>query len=129
MYHEVRERLSKLERVLSDDPRGLRAYSDPFLMPLSGFAKLEKNPNHFEELVEQTSADDVALFATTSGTTGIPKLAMLTHRNLLSMAQNLLAVDPLEPGDELVSFLPLAWVGEQMMSVSCVLHVPSGSSR
>ena len=118
---EVRDRLGKLEKVLYDDPRGLRSYHDPFLAPLSDFAKLPKDPRRFEKLAESTSPDAVALLATTSGTTGVPKLAMLTHRNLLSMARNLLAVDPLDSGDELVSFLPLAWVGEQMMSVSAAL--------
>ena len=123
---EVRHRLPKLERVIVSDPRGMRGYDDPCLMALSeltasGRASQKDGPGRFEALVADTSPDDVALLATTSGTTGTPKLAMLTHRNLVSMATSLMAVDPLGPGDELVSFLPLAWVGEQMMSVSSAL--------
>ena len=123
---EVRHRLPKLERVIASDPRGMRGYDDPCLMALSelaasGRASKKDDPGRFDALVAETSPDDVALLATTSGTTGTPKLAMLTHHNLVSMAKSLMAVDPLGPGDELVSFLPLAWVGEQMMSVSCAL--------
>jgi long-chain acyl-CoA synthetase len=48
---------------------------------------------------------------------------MLTHKNLLSMGKNLMSFDPIEQGDEFVSFLPLAWIGEQMMSLACGLQV------
>ena len=67
------------------------------------------------------SADDVAIICYTSGTTGHPKGAMLTFRNLLSMALALDEVDPKRSDDEFVSFLPLAWIGEQMMSLSAAL--------
>ena len=117
---DVRDRLGAVERVVYADERGMRSYDDPLLMPLSELCS-RSEPGNLGNLVEATRADDVALLATTSGTTGTPKLAMLTHRNLLSMASNLMAVDPLEPEDELVSFLPLAWVGEQMMAVSSAL--------
>ena len=52
----------------------------------------------------------------TSGTTGFPKGAILSFRNLLTMAVNLMEVDPKRETDEFVSFLPLAWIGEQMMT-------------
>ena len=125
-FLEVRDRLHDVERIVYADERGMRLYDDPMLMPLSELGargKARRDQGGFAALVERTTAADVALLATTSGTTGAPKLAMLTHGNLLSMARNLMAVDPLEPGDELVSFLPLAWVGEQMMAVSSALTV------
>jgi hypothetical protein len=65
--------------------------------------------------------DDVCHFSLTSGTTGLPKAAMLSHRNLLYMGQALGEVDPLKPGDDYPSFLPLAWIGEQMMTVAVAL--------
>ena len=59
----------------------------------------------------------------TSGTTGFPKGSLLTHRNMLKMALNLHAVDPKRETDEFVSFLPLPWIGEQMMAVSSALAI------
>ena len=121
---EVRDRLHDVARIVYADERGMRLYDDPMLMPLSELCargEARREPGGFAAIVERTTANDVALLATTSGTTGAPKLAMLTHGNLLSMARNLMAVDPLEPGDELVSFLPRARVGEQMMAVSSAL--------
>src|SRR5262249_8348675 len=65
--------------------------------------------------------DDTAVICTTSGTTAEPKLAQLSHSNLLAMAEHLHAVDPLRPEARYVSFLPLAWIGEPMLTVACGL--------
>ncbi len=125
---EVWDRLSKVERVIYYDPKGLRNYREPFLLYFPDVEEMGRvyarsHPGLFMENVRRTEPNHVAILSTTSGTTGKPKLAMLTHRNLLSMARNLLAVDPMEPEDQFVSFLPLAWIGEQMMSVSSALWV------
>src|ERR671910_1129511 len=48
---------------------------------------------------------------------------MLSHENLLSMGSSLMSLDPIKPRDEFVSFLPLAWIGEQMLAVGCGLQV------
>ncbi len=118
----------KVRKVIYYDPKGLRAYNQPYLMYFHDVVALgkefeEKHPGWFEERLAQGKAEDLAILSTTSGTTARPKLAMLTHRNLLSMAKNLMAVDPLEPDDEYVSFLPLAWIGEQMMTVASGLYI------
>ena len=76
-----------------------------------------------QERVAEGRSSDIAILSTTSGTTGNPKLAVLTHRNLLSMGRNLMQVDPMNERDEFVSFLPLAWIGEQMMSMACGLQI------
>jgi long-chain acyl-CoA synthetase len=81
----------------------------------------KEKPKLWEENVARGAADDVAILSYTSGTTGSPKGAMLTFRNLLSMALALDEVDRKRPDDEFVSFLPLAWIGEQMMSLSTAL--------
>ncbi len=118
----------KVHRVVYYDPKGLRGYNQPYLMSFHevlerGRAFEKEHPGWFEETLAQGQAEDIAILSTTSGTTARPKLAMLSHKNLLSMAKNLMAVDPLEPDDEYVSFLPLAWIGEQMMTVACGLYI------
>ncbi|HVS14304.1 MAG TPA: AMP-binding protein [Thermoanaerobaculia bacterium] len=126
---EVADRLPEVEKIVYDDPRGLRGYphqrlmSFPEVEALGDEGDVERNRSAFLAAVASGRPDDVAILSTTSGTTGKPKLAMLTHRNLLSMARHLLSVDPMEPEDELVSFLPLAWIGEQMTTVACGLSV------
>lgn len=125
---EIWGRLSGVEKVIYYDPKGLWNYTQPFLMDFPGveakgreFAR--EHPDWFERSVAEGQADDIAIFCTTSGTTAAPKLAMLTHKNLISMGTNLMAIDPMSPDDEFVSFLPLAWIGEQMMSLACGLTV------
>src|SRR5574341_1579836 len=123
----IKDRCPKLERIIWDDPKGMRGYDDPILISLDEVAKfgqeLEKRePNLFEELVEKGQGDDVCLLFYTSGTTTRPKGALLTHYNMLKRGQNVMTVDRFGEGDDFVSFLPFAWIGEQMMSISCGLH-------
>jgi long-chain acyl-CoA synthetase len=125
---EMLEKLPKVRHVVYTDPRGLRAYRHPKLLSVEevqekGRALAAERPGLWEENVARGSADDLAIIGYTSGTTGFPKGAMLTFKNLLSMAMNLHEVDPKSPDDEFVSFLPLAWIGEQMMSLSSALAV------
>ena len=125
---EVWEHLTKVKNVIYFDPRGMRGYAEPFLLAFPdvealGEAYGQQHPGAFERNVERTRADDVAILSTTSGTTGKPKLAMLTHGNLISMGRAMMAVDPMTPDDEYLSFLPLAWIGEQMIAIACGLTV------
>ncbi len=121
---EIKDELPLLRKIIYWDPKGMRNYKDPILMSFKEVQELgrefeKEHPNLFEEEIDKGDEEDIALILTTSGTTSLPKLAMLTHKNMLKMAENLLVkVDPMYPDDEFVSFLPLAWVGEQMMSIS-----------
>ena len=118
----IRDSLPLLEYVVYHDSKGLIGYDAPGLKSFDEIRALGKASAHeFENWIEDVSPDDTALIATTSGSTGRPKLAMLSHKNLLSMAWNLGQSDPKRDTDEFVSFLPLAWMGEQMMAVSSAL--------
>jgi len=119
---EVRGRLPHVKRVIYEDTRGMRAYqADDWFMFIDHLYKLgedahQKDPNLFNSLVDDGKPDDVCHLCLTSGTTGLPKGAMLTHRNYINMGLQITKVDPLEETDEYVSFLPFAWIGEQMNS-------------
>lgn len=125
---DVRSRLPGVERIVYDDPKGLAHYTDPLLV---AFAEVEargrevarREPGAFDVEVDAGRGDDVCLLCYTSGTTGSPKGAMLAHRNMIEMGRSFSAVERMLPPDEFVSFLPLPWIGEQMMSVSSALFV------
>jgi long-chain acyl-CoA synthetase len=72
-------------------------------------------------MVDQGDPDDVCHLCLTSGTTGLPKGSMMTHRNYINMGVQITKVDYLAPTDEYVSFLPFAWIGEQMNSFGVAL--------
>lgn len=122
----VRPLVPSLRAVVFYDPHGLETYTQPWLLDFAsveeqGRTWAESRPGWFEGQVAEGRADDVAVVCTTSGTTSRPKLGQLTHANLLSMADHLTSIDPLGPKDRFVSFLPLAWIGEQMIAVACGL--------
>jgi long-chain acyl-CoA synthetase len=125
---EIWDQLKDVCRVIYYDPKGLRNYTEDFLMDFPAVEQLggkydHEHPGWFEAQLARGEATDLAILSTTSGTTGSPKLAMLTHKSMISMGRNLMSVDPLTDDDEFISFLPLAWIGEQMMCFSCGLQV------
>ena len=124
----IKEECPKLEKILWDDPKGMRNYHQDFLMSLKKVQELgreldREDPDLFEKLVQQGTGDDVCLLFYTSGTTSLPKGVLLSHWNMLTMGHNLMLVDPCYDTDDFVSYLPFAWIGEQMMSISCGLQV------
>ena len=115
----LRDELPDLKYIVYHDAKGLSRYDVEGLMSFESVRSMgESEAGRFEDWVGETKPSDACLIATTSGTTGRPKLAVLSHRNMLSMAYNLGQADPKKPDDEFVSFLPLAWMGEQMMAVA-----------
>ncbi len=125
---EMKEELPKVRHIIYTDPRGMRNYEDPHLLEFTEVESLgkeidESEPGLFDRMVDEAGVESLALICYTSGTTGFPKGALLTYRNLLSMAYNLNRIDPKREDDDFVSFLPLAWIGEQMMSLSSALLI------
>jgi len=127
----VRRELPKLEAIVYWDERMMWQYShvkEPRLLSWSDVVKAgkeveESDPGLVDKLIDTTHSEDVCLILSTSGTTGRPKGVMLTYSSLMAMAKNLWEVDPIWPHYEYVSYLPFAWIGEQMMSLSMHLLV------
>jgi len=124
----IKDNCPKLEKIVWDDPKGMRNYHQDFLVSMKEMQRLgrevdEKDPGLFEKIIEEGHGDDICLLFYTSGTTALPKGALLSHWNMLTMGRNLMSVDPCYDTDDFVSYLPFAWIGEQMMSISCGLQV------
>ncbi|TSE22049.1 AMP-dependent synthetase/ligase [Tepidimonas aquatica] len=136
---EIRPQCPQLEHILFDDPRGLRHYDHP---GLAGLAEVEaagavfcrEHPEFFDEQVELGQPDDVAAMFFTSGTTGHPKGVVHTHHTLLNRAEVGAKFDRLTEREEVLAYLPLAWIGQNIFSyaqwLACgyVVNCPESSS-
>ncbi|HOP47102.1 MAG TPA: AMP-binding protein [Desulfobacteraceae bacterium] len=119
---EVKDRLPELKKIIVIDMKGLRKYKDPLIMSFDELLHLgrtvDKNKaTSFDELVDKTSPADTALMVYTSGTTGKPKGAMISQRNAIASARNLLEATPLKDNDTIVSYLPLCHIAERSFTV------------
>jgi long-chain acyl-CoA synthetase len=122
------DQIGTLSTLIAYDPRGLECYDQPYLarfcdVEARGRARAKTRPGWLDEQIAAGRGDDIAVICTTSGTTGRPKLAMVSHANMLAMARSHMEVDPIHLDDRYVSFLPLAWMGEQMLAVACGMQV------
>jgi long-chain acyl-CoA synthetase len=120
---ELKENIPNIRKVIYWDERGLWNYDDPWLMSFETIVELGReydrnHPGHFEELVDAGQAQDIAILSYTSGTTSLPKGAMVSHGNLVYQRHQLENVAPFVSGDNYVSFSPLAWITEQGFGIA-----------
>jgi len=134
---EIRKSVPSLKTLIYDDPRGLRHYDG--LLSYSevqerGAKRLAAAPNSIADEVAKGHGSDEAIMLYTSGTTGRPKGAVLTYDNLVWAARAGAEFDGLKAGDELLSYLPMAWVGDHLFSyaqgyvVGLVVNCPESAS-
>jgi long-chain acyl-CoA synthetase len=120
---EIRPQCLQLSHIYFDDPRGLRKYDELGLASLetlldSGKAFAAKQAGFFKAEVEKAQPEDVAAMFFTSGTTGNPKGVVHTHNSLLNAAKSGAIFDKLTSAEEVLAYLPPAWIGQNIFSYS-----------
>jgi|TARA_B110000093_G_scaffold83330_2_gene90254 long-chain acyl-CoA synthetase len=119
---DIQDNLEGLEHIIYLDARGLRKYDHS---KLTQFQKLQETGRQLEstlsaELAQRKAKmtyDDTCVMLYTSGTTGRPKGVVLSNRNVIETSKNSSQFDELGPGEEVVAYLPMAWVGDYIFSI------------
>jgi long-chain acyl-CoA synthetase len=118
---EVREQCAQLTHIYYDDPRGLRKYAEDGLAALdellaTGAVFAQQHPQFWQDEANTAQAHDVAAMFFTSGTTGNPKGVVHTHNSLIDRAQVGAEFDKLSPNEDVLAYLPPAWIGQNIFS-------------
>ena len=118
---EINPQCPQLAHIYFDDPRGLRNYDEPGLASLDELVAAGKtyaalHPDFFRAEVDKIRPDDVGAMFFTSGTTGNPKGVVHTHNSLLNRAKAGADFDKLTHAEEVLAYLPPAWIGQNIFS-------------
>ncbi len=118
---EIRESVPRLEQIIFDDARGMRNYGQEFLHSFDAVQEMGReydraNPDFYESSVAAGNGADTSVMLYTSGTTGNPKGVVLTHDNVMRTARNNQEIEHLSADDEILAYLPMAWVGDHIFS-------------
>jgi long-chain acyl-CoA synthetase len=134
----VRERCPKLSLIVVIELKGLRGFADPQVVSFAdfvarGFELARTRTDDFEQAIDAGRQSDIGFLVYTSGTTGLPKGAMISNRNIMfqiAMAPTFLGI---AAGDKTISFLPLCHIAERMgtafnqLGVGQIVHFPENS--
>jgi long-chain acyl-CoA synthetase len=121
-------KLPALKLLVYDDPRGMRNYDSPLLKSFdevlaAGRTFGFERAGYVEAEIDKGAADDLALFAYTSGTTGRPKGVMLSYANLINAGATFVQVEDVRTDDNWLCYLPMAWIGDSLYSTTISLLV------
>ena len=126
-FLEVASQLPSLKKIIYWDPKGMRAYGrSPLIVSHEEVRTMGReyekvHPNFFEESISRGKGSDVAILCYTSGTTGLPKGALISHDFLIKGGGRFSKVNVYRSTDEYLSFVPLAWIAEQLFMVSWLM--------
>jgi long-chain acyl-CoA synthetase len=117
-----RDKVPALKKVIVWDTEGLRRFDDPMVMSFDdllgmGEKAARENPDLLQSRIDQIDPEDLSVLVYTSGTTGPPKGAMLSHRNCVWMGSALNSNNPMYDDDAIMSFLPLCHIFEQLFTI------------
>lgn len=120
---EIRANVPRIKKVIYWDEGSLWGYDDSWLTSFSAVEQLgrdyaRQHPGSYEALVNQGNGEEVAILSYTSGTTSLPKGAVIRHRNLIYGSRHAVQVAPVNENDDYVSFSPLAWITEQALGLT-----------
>jgi long-chain acyl-CoA synthetase len=123
---ELLPQAPRLQHVIYDDPRGLRNYDQPQLMPYDELRAIgreydEAHDGFFAGEVAAGRSDDICVILYTSGTTSKPKGVCHTHSSFLAAARGDVAFDRFDENDSVLSYLPMAWIGDHLFSYAQAL--------
>ncbi|HJV54287.1 MAG TPA: AMP-binding protein, partial [Noviherbaspirillum sp.] len=124
--YEIKQNVNRISHIIYDDPRGMRHYKQPELasyeqVQQQGRQFEQQHPGFFMNEVNAGRADDIAVMLYTSGTTGKPKGVCQTHRSFMAAATGGVGFDKLTEQDDILSYLPMAWVGDHLFSYAQAL--------
>ena len=123
---DIRDSLKNLQTIIYLDPRGLRKYDHSILKQYQSLQEEGRaaRGDLGDELAKRQAAqtyDDTCVMLYTSGTTGRPKGVVLSNRNVIETSKNSSQFDDLGPGEEVLAYLPMAWVGDYTFSMGQAL--------
>ncbi len=117
---QVNESGATIDKILYDDPRGLREYDPDNIISFEQIQKMgvdfaAKSPDHLNRQIALGGGDDVAVLLYTSGTTGQPKGVVLTHASLIFGSERVAKLESLTEKDSVMAYLPMAWIVDHFL--------------
>ena len=116
---EIKDKLPLLKSIFYDDPRGLDNYQKTDALALDNILNLDNEADiSLDEDIDTTAKDDISIMLYTSGTTGRPKGVLLSYYNIISVTSTACEMENTSFNDEVVAYLPMAWVGDNIFCVA-----------